>query len=65
MAIKKVNPELAFSDRLTDAERATLPRQGYRMLINAAMPEELQDPNRHKGERVGPRYAEISVHPQG
>ncbi|MCG3116903.1 MAG: sulfur transferase domain-containing protein [Candidatus Manganitrophus sp. SA1] len=63
MEIRKINEEVAFSGRLTAEELSILPRQGYRMLAEAAMPEEIQEGERHKAKQAGLRYVEIPVNP--
>lgn len=64
MEIKKVNEEVAFSGRLTEEELAALPRKGFRLLTQVAMPEEGQGPERLEAKQAGLRYAEIPVNPQ-
>lgn len=64
MEIKKINEEVAFSGRLTEEALSALPRQGYRMLTEAAMPEEIQEWERLKAKQSGLRYVEIPVDPR-
>lgn len=61
MEIKQVNPELAFSRRLTGQQLATLARRGYRMLVQAGKPEEFREADKRQAQKAGLRYAEFQV----